>query len=279
MAKAKKRPQAGAKTRKLYTLTQVSQEVGISMPTLQRYKKLYQGRIPSEGEGRKQRYPQEALKVFEQLKVENMARRGRPRKDAPAAASTAKKAAPKKAAAKKTAAKKTVAKKAAPKRAAVKKASTRKQATKRPAARKARASQSEKATGSLLSLSQIERLTGISYPTLMRYVKRNLAQLPHVGEGRRRRYQREAVAVFNEMREQSTQGRRRVVAAGEKAASATRGAVGAAVGRTAEVSAKVSSEVGQRVLALEKAQVEISTQIKSLIAELRKPIKVTIKRG
>ena len=40
---------------KLYTLSEISQKSGISMPTLQRYKKLYQVRIPSVGKGRKQR--------------------------------------------------------------------------------------------------------------------------------------------------------------------------------------------------------------------------------
>ena len=56
---------------KLYTLSDISQHTGISMPTLQRYKKTYQGRIPSQGLGRKQRYPEHALPVFEELRTEN----------------------------------------------------------------------------------------------------------------------------------------------------------------------------------------------------------------
>src|SRR5260370_10291911 len=70
---------------KLYTLSEVSQHTGISMPTLQRYKKTYQGRIPSQGLGRKQRYPEHALPVFEELRTENAGRRGRPRQDATSA--------------------------------------------------------------------------------------------------------------------------------------------------------------------------------------------------
>ena len=58
----------------------------MSMPTLQRYKKFYQGRIPSVGSGRKQRYPENALPVFDEIRNENIGRRGRPRKDASAAA-------------------------------------------------------------------------------------------------------------------------------------------------------------------------------------------------
>jgi hypothetical protein len=47
----------------LLTLSEVSKRTKISMPTLQRYKKEYQRRIPSTGKGRKQRYPVEALEV------------------------------------------------------------------------------------------------------------------------------------------------------------------------------------------------------------------------
>src|SRR5437763_11246787 len=69
---------------RLYTRSEISQKSGISMPTLQRYKKLYQARIPSVGKGRKQRYPDSALPVFDEIKNENVGRRGRPRKDASA---------------------------------------------------------------------------------------------------------------------------------------------------------------------------------------------------
>lgn len=64
----------------LYTLTEVKEKTGISLPTLQKYKKLHQDRIPSVGEGRTQRYPAAALAVFAQLKTENLKKRGRPRK-------------------------------------------------------------------------------------------------------------------------------------------------------------------------------------------------------
>jgi hypothetical protein len=44
---------------KLYTLSEVSKKTGISMPTLQRYKKSYQSRIPSTGSGRSSAIPKE----------------------------------------------------------------------------------------------------------------------------------------------------------------------------------------------------------------------------
>lgn len=64
----------------LLTLTEVSKRTGISMPTLQKYKRNHQGRIPAVGKGRKQRYPEAALAVFEEIKQENLQRRGRPAK-------------------------------------------------------------------------------------------------------------------------------------------------------------------------------------------------------
>src|ERR1700712_4825595 len=75
---------AEADSEKLYTLSDISSKTGISMPTLQRYKKMYQDRIPSAGQGGKQRSPESGLPVFEEIKVETAGKRGRPRKDASA---------------------------------------------------------------------------------------------------------------------------------------------------------------------------------------------------
>lgn len=62
---------------KFYTLSEVSERTGISMPTLQRYRKIYQSRIPSVGTARKRRYPESALPVFDELRKESPLRRGR----------------------------------------------------------------------------------------------------------------------------------------------------------------------------------------------------------
>src|SRR5260370_33810806 len=80
---------------KLFTLSEISQRTGISMPTLQRYKKTYQDRLPSVGAGRKQRYPEHALPVFAELRSENAGRRGRPRKTAAGTGSGSASATPK----------------------------------------------------------------------------------------------------------------------------------------------------------------------------------------
>src|SRR4051794_15802910 len=79
---------------RLFTLSEVSEKTGISMPTLQRYKKMYQDRIPAEGKGRKQRYPEEAMPIFGEIRNENAGKRGRPRKDASAPSPAKRAAAP-----------------------------------------------------------------------------------------------------------------------------------------------------------------------------------------
>lgn len=189
---------------KLYTLTEVSKKTNISMPTLQRYKKSYQDRIPSQGQGRSQRYPEAALDVFRQLKKENVSRRGRPRKNVAAAAA------------------KPAAKPAARRgrKPAAKKA--RKPAAK-PAAKRAAKPAAKKGGGKLLTLTQISETTGISYPTLLRYVKMHLKNIPHEGTGRGRRFKPEAVAVFKDLRSKSKRGRKpKAVTAAAAAKSAAK---------------------------------------------------------
>ncbi len=140
------------------------------MATAQRYKKLYQDRIPSEGEGRKQRYTVGAVKVFNDLKKERVSKR----------------------------------------RGGGRKRSARKSA-------KAAAS----GTG-LLTLSSIGKQTGISYPTLQRYVKLFGDRIPHEGEGRKRRYHPDSVAVFRQLRAESRPGRKPKAKAAPKAKAPAR---------------------------------------------------------
>lgn len=226
-----------AKKKQLLTLSEVSKRTGISMPTLQRYKKSYQNRIPSEGEGRSQRYPKEALAVFKQLKKESLARRGRPRKG------TSGKAAP-----------------------ASKTRKTARKTSKRSAAA------SSGGDSSLISLSEIGRRTGISYPTLVNYVKRHLSRIPHSGTGRKRRFPVEAVEVFRELRAQSKPGRPRKNAASASPSSARGGRKGG--DRKATVTDR---RLAAQVRDLERAQREISKQLDAVLAILKQPVQVTIK--
>lgn len=210
----------------LYTLTEVSEKTGISMPTLQRYKKNYQNRIPSVGKGRTQRYPANALEVFEEIKKENIKRRGRPPKS---------------------------------------------ESKKRGGGRKAKKTQaaSETSGGGLLPLTQIAEETGISYPTLVRYVKLHGDRIPSEGEGRSRRYHPEAVQVFQEIRSESSRGRKKKSSGGGAGGGGTRARTRSGDG---------GGDIGKRVESLEKAQASLEKQIRELIKQVKKPLKVTINR-
>lgn len=234
-------PKAQQNKDKLYTLTEVSKKTNVSMPTLQRYKKLYQHRIPSVGKGRSQRYPEEALDVFRELKKENISKRGRPRKAASSGAKPAKQRA------------------TGSKRGRKKKAST--------------ASQAKKSEG-LLTLTQISKMTKISYPTLLRYVKAHLDELPHEGTGRGRRYHPEAVAVFKRLRSQSKRGRK----AGTKTASAAAGSAAKKSGRRGRPSSSGDSGLLARMKDLEKSQKRLEQMIKKQQKQLDKPFTVVLKR-
>lgn len=210
----------------LLTLTEVSNRTGISMPTLQRYKKEYQNRLPTVGEGRRQRYPESSLAVFEEIKKENIARRGRPRKSDSGEGGSARKSAGK----------------------------------------------PKSARSDLLTLTEVSERTGISYPTLVRYVKLHGDRIPYEGEGRRRRYHPEAVEVFKELRSQSGRGRK-------KASAGTGGGSGSGAARASSGSGDGSGRLAQRVQSLEKSQERLESQIRELIQQLRKPMTVTLQRG
>lgn len=232
--------------KKLYTLTEVSKKTGISMPTLQRYKKLYQARIPSEGTGRSQRYYESALKVFEELKKENIGRRGRPRKNAAAESK--------------------------PKAAKKKKGGARKSAKK--AARSASKSGDKE---DLLTLTEIGKRTGISYPTLLRYVRMNLSEIPHEGSGRARRYKPEAVEVFKEMRKSSTRGRQpkaKKAQAATKAKTRTR----RSSKRTKVAAASSNGDLAARLRELEKSQKQLERLVNKLEKQLNKPLRLVAQR-
>jgi excisionase family DNA binding protein len=197
---AGRRRARGAK--RLYTLSEVAREVGISMPTAQKYKKRYQNRIPSEGSGRRQRYPQEALAVFAALKRESAARSGRPRRAA-----------------------------GAPPRAG--------------------------STGTL-SLAEVARRTGISYPTLLRYLRLGGRAIPQVGRGRRRRFPEAALAVFVRMRAESRRGPR--PAAGARAAAGP------------------DRSIARRLARVEAKQAALSRQVARVLRLLERPLEITLRR-
>lgn len=252
---------------KLLTLSEISQKTGISMPTLQRYKKLYQDRLPSVGEGRKQRYPDSALPVFDQIKTENAGKRGRPRKDASAPR-------PEKAAASKRRGGRRAAKPAAPAVArrgrrsaaapapppvAVARRRGRPPGSAKKAAGRGRPRQSGGGSG-LLTLTEISKTTGISYPTLVRYVRLYADRLPHEGKGRARRFYQQAVDVFRQLRGESGRGGRKKGSGAGRPAAARRG----------RPPAEPAGALAKRLQALEKTQQSLEKKLRSFVASVQK---------
>jgi DNA-binding transcriptional MerR regulator len=248
---------AGAST---LTLTEVAKRTGISMPTLQKYKKRFGDRIPSVGKGRAQRYPEGSLDVFRQLRDENMSRRGRPRKNASGAQGAA---APK------------AAKAAKPTRG-------------RRAAAKGRSGAAATSGGDdsgLLTLTQVAKKTGISYPTLMRYVKTHSDKLASVGSGRRRRFKPESIEAFQALRGESRKGRKAAASGNGRrgrrpasAASAPAPAAAAINGRRGRGGRPAAGggngdNSGLRVI-LER----LEKRLARVEEALRKPIRVEVRR-
>lgn len=59
----------------------------------------------------------------------------------------------------------------------------------------------------MYTLTEMEKLTGIKYVTLTRYVQEHLSRIPHEGTGRARRYPAEAAEVFKQIKEEKAGGR------------------------------------------------------------------------
>lgn len=203
--------------KKVLTLSEVSRRTGISMPTLQKYKKLYGAKLASVGEGRKQRYLLESLPVFEQLRREGLARRG---------------------------------------------GGGHKKKRKAGKSKAKSARRSSSTPPGLLSLQRIKEVTGISYPTLLRYVSLHLDKIPHVGEGRKRRYPKEAIDVFVELRKNSPRGRK--PKAGSPSANAQ--------------AASAAARLEKKIVELQRSQTQLERQVRELAEYMRRPVVLTMKR-
>ncbi len=301
---------AAAGRKKLLTLGEVASRAGVSMATALRYKKLYQDRISSEGTGRRQRYPVAAVREFKALKSERSTKRRGKKKAATKAAGTQAKAAaggpslltlssisqqtkisyptlqryvrlfgdriPHEGEGRKRRyhpdsvavfrelrAESKPGRK--PKAAPAAKSPARKK-------RKARAAKAQPAAPKLLTLTAVGKQTGISGPTLQRYLKLYGDRIPHEGEGRKRRYHPEAVAVFNEIRSQSRRGRKpkaKVAKVTKAPVRRKRKAKAAKVRR--QPAAAAAGSVEARLAALE-------AQVGLVLQKLDQPITITLNR-
>lgn len=65
-----------ASDERLYTLTEMAERTDISLASLSKYVKQHADRIPSRTVGRMRKFPRQAVVVFQQIKAENIGRRG-----------------------------------------------------------------------------------------------------------------------------------------------------------------------------------------------------------
>lgn len=323
MAESQTPDQQAPAEEKLFTLSEISQRTGISMPTLQRYKKTYQDRLPSVGAGRKQRYPEHALPVFAELRSENAGRRGRPRKNAAATGSG--KATPKRRPGRPAGARAAAGRRGRPAAArAAKSARGAAKTARRPgrprkvqpaaparrgrppgavgrprkaaagrralparrgrvgrppgsgrrAAGAGRAAAARRAAGrsktaGLLTLTEISKTTGISYPTLVRYVRLYSNRLPHAGKGRARRFYPEAVEVFRSLRQESGRGGRRA-GGGRRAAPGTARRGRPPKAAASGVAGRLEAILVQRVRDLERFRQDVEKRFGDLVKGLQK---------
>jgi predicted DNA-binding transcriptional regulator AlpA len=200
---------ARQRTERLYSLAEVAEKTGISLASLRRYRAMHAERVPSHGKGRAQRFPAAALPVFQELKAEGLARRGR--------------------------------------------GSAGKRGTRGRRGETSTAAAGDRAQ--LLTLVEIGRRTGISYPTLLRYVRLYQDRLPHVGSGRKRRFRPAALEEFKKLREQSRRGRR----AGTDATA-------------------IAPSVARQLAKLERGQRDLSRQLRDLRKELLRPVRIRLER-
>ena len=217
---------AKRRAERLLTLSEIARRTGISMVSLRRYRTLYPERVPSVGEGRRQRFPAAALPVFQKLKEEGMARRGRGGSG------------------------RTRSKRGAGKRAA---SARRTEGRRSSAARRGPAAGRDR--DSMLTLIEIGRRTGISYPTLLRYVRLYLDRLPHTGSGRKRRFSPAAVEEFKKLRSESRRGR-----------------------RAAAPPAPVAPELTRQLEKLERGQRTLERQLRDLRKSLARPVRFRLER-
>lgn len=210
----------------LLTLSELARRAGVSPATAHRYQKAHADLLPSRGEGRGRRYLPAAVEALRAL-IARKRKGGRSRGPAvergPAAPRAARQAVP-----------------------------SRKQGAARPTR--------ERVKKGLLSLRKISQMTGIAYPTLLRYLARHGQGIPQQGTGRQRRFPPEAVPVFVALRRH----RGRLPRGEEVAARGRKGG---------------DPQLLRRLQALEEAHAELTRKLRRLQSMLDRPWRVTLSRS
>lgn len=287
----------GGTEQRTFSLMEVAQETGIAMPILLRYKREYPDRIPSEGSGSQQRFPEEAFAIFTELhrkesEQRDLPRRGgfgllslprvRRRREAPATEPEAGDAAETGGEAVSTApGRPAEATSPAPEPAEAEPVPA--PAANRDAAAAPTPRSGKPRTGAAtLTLKAISDELGIAYPTIARYATKHEHRIPHVGEGRKRRFPPEAIEVFRQIRKESKPGRppkaktqkRRARMASHAQTQVEAGSPAHAATGTAAVAAAAGppEALVRRIDQLERRQQQLETMVRSLREELERPM-------
>jgi hypothetical protein len=116
--------------------------------------------------------------------------------------------------------------------------------------------------------------TGISYPTLVRYVRLFSDRLPHVGTGRTRRFRAAALPVFRQLRAESGRGGRRPGRKPGRPPGRPPGRRrGRRPGRPKGAVATVGRAVTNRLRQVERTQAALEKKLRGLVRSLQKLVK------
>jgi len=286
-----------------FSLMEVAQETGIAMPILLRYKREFPDQIPSEGSGSQQRFPEEAFTIFTELhrkeaEQRDLPRRGGfgllslprmrrdreappPKQSKPEAADDAKAADDRR-------------EESVPSATPAAASAASGPDTAEPVASSAPEPPAAPATGAAtLTLKAISDELGIAYPTIARYATKHEERIPHVGEGRKRRFPPEAIDVFRQIRKESKPGRppkaksakKRAAAAAspraQRSATTSSAPTAKAMASTARAAAPAGAPEAlmQRIEQLERHQNQLEAMVRSLREELDRPLTAVVERG
>jgi DNA-binding transcriptional MerR regulator len=274
-----------------YSLVEVAQQTGIPMPILLRYKRENPDRVPSQGSGSQQRFPEQAFDAFLAIQREEGEGRDLPRRGGFGLLSLPKLRRRPASPEPEEAPNETPAAVASPATAAVEARAgsgtpdRRKKGVSKSGGRRKQAPGSSSglgAGGELLTLSDVGERLGIPYPTVARYASQFEDLIPHRGKGRSRRFPPEAVAVFERIRRESKPGRPpkgggkgpRAHAAASPPRPEARPRFQAAPRPTAP--GDVDGSLARRIHSLERSQQILEEQIRELLERLSRPISATV---
>ena len=108
----------------------------------------------------------------------------------------------------------------------------------------------------LITLTEVAKKAGISYPTAVRYVREFIERLPHEGTGRKRRFYPTAIEAVRQLREESGRGGRKAVAVVRQ------------VGR--QVGSQIEGAVAAQIRELQRTQKQLEEKIRGVVKSLQK---------